>query len=324
MGIFKTVKFLMILGLSQTAFSITSWFKIITGGRFVEAMTVCGPNSEYIVQGEKNKFDAYTVDWTTGVLTRAKIINLIGYSNLVSSNGFMGTAGKSTKVFYGENTIVRFNPDPSSPQEDEEYPVVTGAPHYNPTWIPKTDFMLSGSEAQTAGSYRLYRFQATTTSNMKILSLSAKTRSYGMLAGSTWLVVSLNGTDQRKLFDYTNAFDGGSSSATSTHTKAAGINSEVGLMSAADQRGYYVVSSGDDRTIHTVKDTDGSQKLERALLTLTGKIQTLTWIIDTNLVVVPCYKSRFAIVDFMDETKSTTPVYVLLPSNHWKMRTSFV
>ena len=303
--------------------SLTYWFDVRASSRFVESAAVCGTNAEYIVQGEGSAYNVFTVNWVTGVATNAKTINLSGYS-FIGGAGFMG-GGDSPNFVIAVRQVVRISAVPGQSNGDQSYSMTSEVNYYAPLFQRGTSFLFLGSNEEAAGKYKLFRIQSDTTNGVEAFTLTGgKTRTYGILAGSTWLVASIDGTTTRMLFDYSNGYDGGNGTATSTHTKTDGSNSEVGFTSPDDKRGYYVVSSGAGKTLYTIKDSDGSEKLQHTLSTLTDAVEMIVWVYDTDLVLVSSFKHRFVIVDFMDEAKSTAPVYTALPNGSWKQRLGYV
>ena len=119
-------------------------------------------------------------------------------------------------------------------------------------------------------------------------------------------------TNQRKLYDYTNGYDGGSNSSIQTHTKAD-ANKERGFISPEDGRGYYVMGTQSTKTVYTVKGSDGTKKLNHYLSSLDGVITSLKWVYDSDFCVVGAYRTKFAIVNFMDDSKPS-PAFYTVPS----------
>ena len=85
-----------------------------------------------------------------------------------------------------------------------------------------------------------------------------------------------------------------------------------------------MVSSGLNKKIYSVKDSDGSQKVEHNLSQITNMFQMLSWVTDTDFVLGGAYESGLMIVDFMHETKSTAPISATLPNGHKTTRSCFV
>ena len=302
---------------------ISYWNSIGKAGQFLETMTIAGADSQYVITAEKTKINVFEINWSNGGATWKKTLTLSGYGTNIKGHGYLA-AGKSTNVVFSTYTVIRFNADPAGPLGNQEYAVPAGGLQNNPVWVRDTDYILTGSHDQTDGSYRLYRVLASTINEMRIYSVTRRTRSYGKLTGSPWLVISLGGINERKLVDFTNGYDGGTNTATATHTKTGGNNHEVGFISPEDARGYYVVTSGTGESLFTVKETDGSQHLKWSLSPLTGAIETLSWVPNTDYAIAPTLHRNFALVDFMDVTKSTAVVYTNLPGNVNKIRSSYV
>ena len=303
---------------------VTHWLEIKTAGRAVQGMAVSGPNSEYVVNGALNEVDVYKINWVAGSFARVKTMTL-GYSDLTRIS-FLGADNSSNTILAGKS-VVRVNVDPSSPNNDQEYAVEAGDSHYAPYWVRETSFLFVGVFEANSGKHRIYRMLAFTNGGMKTFSLTANTKSYGALANSNWLVVSLEQTDKRLIYDYTSGYDGvdgGAGAPIATHIKSGGINAaETSLVSPPDNRGYYVVSDGGGKRIYTVRDVGGAEKLNLELSTLTRGILQLSWIPDTDYVLAISFEYYFAIADFMDETKSTPPIYQILPNSDWRSRNCF-
>ena len=320
----QSLKLLLKISIIHKIYSLSVWFDIKTADRAAGTLAVAGPKKDLVIMGQVEKVDVYKIDWTAGSHSRVKSMDLIQYPSL-QTNNFMDSDG-GNNVLFASHTVIRFNSDPDSPNLDQEYSVVKGQAHFRPVWLPNTSYLFFGYSQPISGVYVLYRALAHTTTDLRIFSVSStgKTRCYGMLAGSTWGVASIDGTDQRRLFDYTNGYDGGSNSTTAVHTKSVGVNDERGFLSPGDERGYYVVTSGADRTVYTVKESDGSVKLDYFLDELTSTIQLMAWFHDTDFALAVSFQTRIAIVNFMDETKSTPATYTIIPNSDSKMRSAYI
>ena len=94
---------------------------------------------------------------------------------------------------------------------------------------------------------------------------------------------SLDGSNQRKLYDYTNGYDGGSNNSVDTHTKL-GSNNELGFFCPEDGRQFHVISASGLKAIHTIK-FDGTNLLQHALASMDQVIHPIVWVRDSDLCV---------------------------------------
>ena len=301
------IKNLYILALVSFSKPLTYWFDVGVAGAskyWIESMTAAGPNKAYVVQGQENKFFTFSVDWEQGKMIEEKVNQLGSNSKMYHDSHVQGDA--STNVILASGGIWRFNYMKDQPENVEAYPVPQGPKDSYPFWATQTSYMFVGMQSGSTSEQNVYRVESNTISGMKTFSLGRKSRSYGVIFGTNWLVISLDGTDLRKIFDYTTGYDGGSSPAVvlETHPKAS-TKMESGFMTPEDPtRPYYVVGEWDTKTVYTINNIGGTQRLNHKLATFNDNISNIKWIYDTELCVVASHGKYFALVNFADQTKT--------------------
>ena len=305
----KEVSLLLLTTSVQTA---TLFFEVGTGSPDSSAMSIAGPNQEYVVQGLGTAFTTYSIDWqSTTHASSVKSINLNANANIADTRIQCG---------FGENCVVassnifRFNMKPGAANDFEEYSVPKGFSYDDPTLIAGTSYFLVasvvGTTANTKKAYRLFSDRVT---EMKTFNTGENSRSKGALYGTSRFVISLDGTNQRKVFDYTNGYEGGTNSALETHTKQDNTNNEIGFFSVEDGRELYVVSSLVLKRIYTVQ-YDGTDWLHFDLRNDVPNVHPATWVKDSDFCVVATWEAQyFFIVNFVDKNKPIA-AEITLPS----------
>ena len=172
--------------------------------------------------GDQNKFDVYKVDWQTGTPSHAKAIDSAANSDLVP--GFL--RGDETHYsFYASRTILRLNTDPAAAGGEEIISTTAdtdGVNYYHPHVVKGVPYIFICAKKKVGEKIRLYRFLISTITDLQTFIFAETSDSYGILAGTPWLLVSLFATNTRQLVDYTNGYEGGSSRLVDTHIKAVG------------------------------------------------------------------------------------------------------
>ena len=171
-----------------------------------------------------------------------------------------------------------------TPHGRELYPLPTGSTYMTPRWTPGTNFLLISSLGfSAANDKRLYRVYSDRVTGYETFTTGANSQTFGALFGKPWLVVSLDGTTNQKLYDYTNGHQAGTNSALQTHIKDH-AGDEKGFISPEDTRkDYYVVAERSSKKIYTVKQ-NGVSWLSRDLQSL-GSASGLAWIKDTKTLI---------------------------------------
>ena len=165
---------------------------------------------------------------------------------------------------------------------------------------------------------KTYRLLSDTISDVKTYNTNTRSWATGVVHQTGWLVISINLKSDRKIFDFTNGYEGGSNSTLVIHKKP-NQDTEMGLWSPLDDRGIYVTGSRQQKTLYTVNIVDGSNRLERFLSSFAGFLDASSWITDSDLCIVGSSTSIFAIVNFMDLSKPA-PVYITAHSGNQNTR----
>ena len=291
--------------------SVTYWKEVGTGSPPIASLTLSGPNQEYIVQGDKLTYSVYQTNWEDNnnpISSVAKTVNIPPNSNILAESKVQADSGYNVVV--SSQTIFRFHSQPGAFEGYEEYNVPKGKGYAYPYWAQQTNYMFVSARAFTnTREMRVYRLHSDRVSDIKVYNTGANSRSYGVLHGTNWLVVSIAGSTQRKLFDYTSGYEGGSNTAVQTQSRADTV--ELGFVSPEDGRGYFVVATHDFRkTIYTVKN-DGTDLLNHQLTSIDTDSLFPKWIKDSDFCVVPSWGTNFAVVNFMDTNKPPPTYYTL-------------
>ena len=285
------------------------WFTIGDGVDPVMSMTISGPNEEYAVHGEQTKFNVFSINWESGSSgAPVKTVELTANANIVKKTRIQ--SDNTFNAVVASKTIFRFNTKPGEPDGFQEYTgIPVGSEYAYPIWGPGTNYMFVSARAfSDAVDKKLYRLHSDRITDVKTFNTGQNSRAYGILFGTPWLLVSLDATTERKLYDYTNGYDTGSNQPTSTQTK--GTTPEVGMMSPEDGRSFYVVGEGQStKIIRTVKSDNGAERLFYELSTLTGDVHTPKWFEGTDFLLATSWGDNFAIVNFMD-TKKPAPTFI--------------
>ena len=302
----------LLIGLFAHTLSLTSWFIIETvdTSRMRSQASIGGLNQEYVVQGNIHGYYSYLVDLEAGTSTFQKEMSVTD-SELNTAARPLAT-GASTMIL-ASRVIARLNFLQGQPDNLEKYSVEVGPAnehYYTPERIANSIYVLVASY-QFTSNHKFYRLNPEVLTDLKEYTVGANSRAYGPIYGTNWILASTVNTDKRKIFDYTNGDVAGTDSTIAEHTKTAGSNEESVFMSPEDGRGYYVVSDVPGKTMLTIKVADGTQHLSHDLNANLGNYAIgLSWVYDTDLVLVAGWHSNIALYDFMDVSKSR-PINVI-------------
>ena len=329
------ISIIAIIALFKTISGASFWFKIpppsVSGSYSIQIMTVTGPKFEYLVLAGTANAKVGTIDWDANTYTTVKEVQLPtpDASNTGSFyNPFLGSDKSKNVIYYGPK-VSRFNSIPGSPPNIEEYPFPGSptTPHNGdtayfgtPEWTRGTAYIMV--TRNLGGASKLYRMLTGSITDLRTFPLTSFTNAYGIVGNTTWLLASLANTNKRQLYDYTNGYEGGADTTIMTHLKTSEKN-EVGFVSPEDGRGYYVVSAGETKTIKTVKVVTGVEKLHFALTGFSTSLKSLSWIVDTDFVLVSDYRTKFAIVNFMDDSRPA-PTYTTIQEQKKMGKKAFV
>ena len=184
----KTKKFssIALLMLVKAARPLSYWFNIGTGTPPIYTMTITGPNEEYCIQGE-GTYASYTINWNTGAAV-SKGEQTFSQSNMIGHR----TQGDNTyNIVLAGKAVYRFNINPITSSNLQEYPVASGPFHGFPFWASGTNFMFVSTITSSGSACKLYRLHSDRIIDVKTFSVGENSRAYGVLYGTGWLVVSL-------------------------------------------------------------------------------------------------------------------------------------
>ena len=307
-------RIILIAILLESSKSATFWKEVGTGTPPIISVTITGPGEGYVVQGEKTVFTVYQMDWgsaNAAITASVKDINLVGILSVETSARLQSDS--NFNVVTSSETIFRFNAQPGVASNFEEYsvPKQAGKRYAYPFWAAQTNFMfISGQEFTSAADKKAYRLNSDRITDVKVFNTGFNSRSYGVLYGTNWFVISNPGAGHRKLYDYTNGYVGGTNSVVQTHSKPS-TRKEMGFFSPEDGRDVYVVARrAGVKSIFTVKN-DGTELINRNLNAIGFEIHFPKWIKDTDLCVTGSWGTKFAIFNFMDVSKPAPTIYTL-------------
>ena len=160
------------------------------------------------------------------------------------------------------------------------------------------------------GDRKVYRVNSDTITGMKFFNSGQNSGAYGVFFETNLLVVSLDSTNSRRIYDYTTGFSSGTNSFVQMHPKTH-FEKEVGITSPEDGRPYYFTVRFTTRVLLTLKQGDGSVWVSHTLTGLGGDPMLSQWIKDTDLCVVPSWGDKFVIVNFMDQTNPGVKYFTL-------------
>ena len=288
---------------------VTPWFQIGSDSLDLMPAIIAGPNEEYVVQGRFTAYTSYTINWETTLESPVKSM-MIPDTNLEDVTRLQ--ADDSFNCVLASKTILRFNARQGVDPGAEEYPVGTGYGYSHPRWVTGSNFIFVGTRAFPTVDAKVYRVHSDRTTDVKAFPTPGNSRAYEVLYGTGWLVISIDSTTERRLFDYTNGHEGGTNSSVQTHIKSFD-SKEIGVFTPEDGRFLYVVGSMTPRRLFTVLG-DGSDRLDHDLSSGLPNLHPAVWVKDSDLCVTPSWGNKFAIVNFMDLNKPT-PVYYTLPGS---------
>ena len=307
----KLIIILLSINLLCPITSLTFWFSIGPGNptEVISPVTISGPNQEYIIHGAYSTFYVYSINWESGTASKVKDIPMAA-DGYLTWNCRLHSDWTHNAVL-ASKTLVRFNAEPGKPINSEKYTVVTDGTDYSyPQPALGTVYMFVASLWPAPKQF--FRIHSDRVTGVQKFPLGTNSRAYGVLQGTPWVLASADGTNQRKLFDYTNGHNGGTNSVADVHPKP-NTNQEIAFLSPEDGREYYLVTELLARIVRTVKTSDGSELLNHNVFSLlTQTIVSLSWVYDTDLCALICYANGIILVDFMAKTR--TPFLVTLPS----------
>ena len=287
--------------------SVQFWFSLGTGTPDVYSVSLGGQEEQYVIQGKQSQFKAYEINWEDGSTTSTQDIDLGTRPNIQVHTAIQ--TDNTLNVVVSSRTIFRFTIQ-SGVQDSgfEEYSVPTGSDYSYPFWLLGTNYMFIPTRSFPSSKRKAYRMLSDRVSDVKTFNTGGNSKSFGVLSGTIWFLIGLDGSNQRKLFDYTNGYEGGTNSAVQIHSKPDSSN-EVGFFSPEDGRGYYVVASQSTKRLYTVSH-DGTERLNHHLSSI-GNIHPSLWIRDSDFCVVSSWGTQFAIVNFMDLGKPAPTYYTV-------------
>ena len=291
----------------------THWFDIGPGAaKPLQSFGIAGPNQEYVVQGQPNTFNLYSIDWEAGSATEVNEISLTADSNLVV-NSRVETPGSYNAILTSQ-TVARFNVQPGAPTNQEIYSVPTEANNFYayPQYVHNTVYLFV-STLNFASTFKFYRLEADRITDVKEFTVTTNSRAYGAIHATNQVIISETSTNKRTIYDYTNGFVGGTDTILGQHTKT-GADFELGFMLPEDGRDYYVVAAMSTKNCHTVKASDGSSHVTVDLSSFVDHlIANLEWVYDTDFALAASHRQKISIFDFMDTNQGRTPTSVDTP-----------
>ena len=238
--------------------SASQWFEVQKPSLAVTGVALSGPNQEYVLQGEILQYEAFEIDWGGASATPVKDLSTTNpriqpFSRIEAGGGFDSVMAS--------HTLLRLNAQQGVPKIEQEYSVPTGNHYTYPIWVSGTKYVVTASEFFAAPTeLRAYRLQSDTINDVKVYNTGANSKGIGVVPQTGWFVVSLMGSNVRKIFDLTNGYIGGSNSTVFTHLRSDS-NHELSFFSPEGDRGVYVLLREVVNELHTVSIVDGSDRL---------------------------------------------------------------
>ena len=288
--------------------SATYWFTIDgnAGGQFTgHTVGISGPNEELFIQGVGNRQRVFSIDWVNGGTqnppnpTETLTITLNTDNSHLSRIASDGTYN----VVASRKKIMRYFSKPGGPLNLEEYPLVsTDGQQSIPVAAKGTVYMFVAPRI-FSGVHKAYRLHSDRITDIQSFGLGSDSRAYGVLYGTPWVVFSIQDSKNRRLYDFTKAYEGGPGGAGTINFHFKDDAVEVGFVSPTDRRPYYAVCAQNTLRLLTTKN-DGEAHLTVGLPQVGTAISLMSWITDSDLVFVPGKENNFYIVNFMDAAVS--------------------
>ena len=305
-------KTLVILLIAKVVKSVTLLATVGRDPPYAFSVSLAGPNQEWMVQGKILTFTAFSINWQNGHVSFEKSITPKTIPGVTGNTRIHCDLDYNCVV--GTRTIFRFNMKPGASDDLETYPVRLHVAYGTPRSIVGTSYVIvSARAATTAETKKAYRILSDRVTDVKTYNTGTNSASYGVLYGTGWLLVSIENVNKRRLYDYTNGYEGGTNSSIQIHTKVDNKN-ENGFFTPEDGRELYVVSvsGGQIKRMHSI-EYDGTSWLYHDLPSFLGVVQPAVWVRDSDLCIVPSWGTNFAIVNFVDKNKPD-PVYYNMPT----------
>ena len=224
------------------------WFTIdlTLNSRETFSATVAGNNQQYIVFSLGKDFEAYEVDWeikpSTGPATyrHEKTFDVIPADSANLEEETLIQSDGSNNVVAASKTLIRANTKPGGPSNPTEYPVTRGVSYSYPVFGEGTSFMFVATSNAIANQGKLYRVYSDRVTDVVEFGIKYNSKAYGVIDGTPYLLISLDRTSSRGLYDYTNLSS--ASQSQSLHSKESDLVDEVGFISPDGGRNVYVVT----------------------------------------------------------------------------------
>ena len=286
----------------------TFWFELNAesgAGSDGHTLALSGPNEEYLVQGRGNTQRVYQVDWVNGGTMNPSPRTTISIPPHDNIDFISRIASHQTfNVIAVHQSVYRYYAEPGGTPNVEEYPVEKKGKSYSLPVTARNTVYMFVAPRELNNKIKAYRLHSDRVTDMKSFKLDRNTRSYGVLDGTPWIVFSLDEVEFRRLYDFTKGYDGGPGGPVGFHFKQN--EDEIGFVSPSDGREFYAVCSKKKYKLYTVKN-DGTAHLTVDISGAgTGDVAMMSWIKDSDLVLIPVWGKRYCIANFMDGTQ--TPV----------------
>ena len=298
------LKISVILLLTTSTQQISPWFNVIQpGNKQVTAIALGGNNEEYLFHGAHGDYSTSQIDYQAGSSALKKIIN--PNSALPGNLGGFSYAipfGATKAVLSAEYVLLV---DIISGNFDHVYTLPSdGYRHHRPVRITGTDFVMVTNEVDPPNFFAYRLLPSSPTSQVRQFALKRISLCAGYIPNTNFYVISEFGLANRKVFDYTNGYDGLTTSGPKTsHAKAGALN-EYGFFYPIMTKVQVYVVGEQSQNIHTVNWPEGTNRVTKDL-GLNKYLGSISWIPDTNLAVVATLDKYFWITNFMDGALTT-------------------
>ena len=320
------IKISAILLLTVSTKQLQLWFSATrASNQQTSAVTLGGSDEEYLVHGADKVFEAERIDYQAGS-TGTTITTTLGPPLSGLTAGLMSLASYGTsKVLFVHRRIAIV--DFISGAVDHIFTLASDEYPHNPaTRINATDYFMVTSQFAPTNLLNAYRLLISShpPSSVKF-KLEQRATASGVISMTNFYVVSEFAKTHRKVFDYTNGYDGLSTSGIiASHAKLGGeTDTEQGFISPqAIEAQVYVV--GVAVQVVTVNWPEGAARLSKNLGPdgNSDQVKTMVWIPDTNLCFVASSGESIWITNFLDEVLSTR--YSKLPNSELNNEQSYI
>ena len=313
--------------LAASTKQISYWFQVIRlyqgSTSSITVVAVGGSNEEYLVHGAYGRYPSNQIDYQAGSSSLLQGNDLMG--SVPSGTGFdsvnfLATYGASKAIVTGTQVAI-FDYLSGNIIDIFNYVLPTDTKKLHvPVRIAETDYFMATSSTGTLGNLFAYRFLISAPSNQDPrFSLDGTSQCGGHITKTIYYIVSETSKNFRKVYDYTNGYDGLSTSgAKTTHPKHGGTFRESGFIYPSGLEVHvYVVTERSNKKLVTYNWPDGSVRVFNQL-SPNHDTSSISWIPDTEFCLISSLKETFWIANFMNGALDAKTITLPDSSNQQK------